>query len=222
MYSSILGYVGVLTSAIKCTLTAKRTTQNRLIWFIVTVLSILGGGSVICDLAVLGTKPTILDSPCKILLTLTIVIMMTATPLYRDKNLSPNHSPSVKMSKVIEKLLIVADSIGVLASAAIGYEHGIEVNGSPFVATVCGWITAVGGGILPAIVISTQVNMTFTNKFKWLKAELIHSIPYYAFGLTTTMVYGVAAMAVGKELAIIGLTPFTVFMGIFTHKRIEA
>lgn len=197
MYLSILSYAGNIASALNIILVAKKITKNRLIWLIAALLSAFGGNFA-CNLVLLSTKQATRNIPCEINLIFISVIMVIVIFAHGTETAKPNCNTVVKIMEFLNELAFITEYLGVLSSAAIGYQIGIQMKSSLFVAAMCGWASAVSGNIFAKIAISTQAGKTFTNKLEWLKSELKYDIRNYTLSLMIMATYGSATAVIGK------------------------
>lgn len=219
-FLSILNYIGDIASAADGILMAQKVTKNRLIWLIAAVLAAFGGGFFIRDLMLLRTTPSILGAPHEITVTVAFALTMSLV-ICHTKEIAKNASNfAARMPAMLKVVFLAIDSLGILASTAIGYERGLQMDGSLLMTVLCGWVTAVGGGILARTVSSIIASKPFTRKFQWLTHELNRNIPYYAYSLVTALTYGLGAMTVGKDLALIILTIPIVLIRILIDKEV--
>lgn len=200
MYLSILSHAGNIASALNIILAAKKITKNRLIWFIAALLSAFGGNFA-CNLLLLGTRHATLNIPCEIKLAFVSVIMVAVIFAHGTETAKPNCNTAVKIMELLNELAFITEYLGVLTSAAIGYQSAIQMKNSLFVAVMCGWTTAVSGNIFAKIAISTQAGKTFTSKLGWLRSELRHDIRNYTLSLMIMATYGLATAVIGKIVA---------------------
>lgn len=221
-YLSILDYAGNLAFIVSCILAVREVTKDRWVWLTAAVLPTFIEIFFICDLASLRTKQFILYSLHKIALTLSIALVMSSVLSYKKASSKRESYIATKISVILKIVLLIADSLGVLASVSIGYERSLSMGGSLLVAIMCGWVTAMGRGIFARIIASILAHIPFSQKLQWLNRELKRNIPYYSFGLIITLAYSLISTAIGKTLVIIVITAPTIAMGIFINKEMSA
>jgi uncharacterized membrane protein YeiH len=176
------------------TLTAANERKPPIIGILSGLLTTFGGGAILRDMLTLGTVPKILSSIGEI-----VAVAVLAA--------------------VLKKALVAADSLGVLAFVAIGYQRGMEINGSVVIAIMCGFYTACGGGILALVLrgLAEKGNL----KREYIKASLTKNTPYYVFGLAMSLTYCVFATAkVDPNVTVAVPTLLAVGLGFLTDKEI--
>lgn len=152
MYLNILNWVGSIASAISGVWSARRYTENRLAWFAIAMLNVFGGNILIRDLAILHTKPAILDEPYEIMLMSCFItaIVILAPSIARVS------SPYDTFNEWPRHILLATDCVSMFACAIIGYERGMNLRNSPLTGILCGFGTMVGTNALTAIMIRLQ------------------------------------------------------------------
>lgn len=220
-YLSILDCAGNLAFTVSYILVAQKITKDRLIWFITAALPMFSEIIFICNLVSLHTKPSILYSLCKNALTLSIALAISSGLFCKKRSYKKESYIATKIFVILKMVLLIADSLGVLASVAIGYEQGLLIGNSQLAAIICGWGTAMGGGVLARITASILVSMPLIQKLQWLKHELNRNILYYVSGLIIALVFSLLAAVMGKDLTVIVMTAPAIIVGIFTNKEIS-
>ncbi|GHU39581.1 hypothetical protein FACS1894105_14340 [Clostridia bacterium] len=131
------------------TLTAEKERKPPIIGLLSGLLTTFGGGALLRDILTLGTVPKILGSIGEIVAVAVFAALLILAFTYDKPFRAIRDKPT--LAAVLKKALVAADSLGVLAFVAIGYQRGMEINGSVVIAIMCGFYTACGGGILALV-----------------------------------------------------------------------
>jgi uncharacterized membrane protein YeiH len=200
---SYMNYIGDIAFAAGGILMAQRVTGKSLIGIFAALLTAFGGGAIIRDSFLLITTPSILSCPIEIIAILALAFLMSAV--------------NVTLKSAASRLILnIMDSIGILAFAIIGFERGLQLSSSLLIAILCGWATAVGGGVLARAMTSGVKGK------RWLKQELYNNIPYYIFGLATTLVYLITRMSYSSDIYLVVIIIPIAVLGIIADRLIAA
>jgi uncharacterized membrane protein YeiH len=165
----------------------------------------------------LGTVPKIFGSPGEIAAVAVFAALLILAFTYDKPFRAIRNRPT--LSAVLKKAMVAADSLGILAFVAIGYQRGMEINGSVLIGIMCAFYTACGGGILALVLRGLAEKRKL--KRDYIKKNLVRNAPYYVFGLTISLTYCVFALAkVHPNVIVAVLTPLAVGLGFLTDKEI--
>lgn len=198
------------------TLAAVRERKSPIIALLSAIFTTFGGGAILRDMLTLGAVPKILGSPGEIaavaVFAALLMLVFTNDRPFRAIRKRPT------LAAALKKTLVVADSLGVLAFVKIGYERGIEFDGSIVIAVICGFYTACGGGIL-ALVARGLAEKGAEKKGAYIKSKLVKNAPYYIYGFLMSLTYCVLAIA-NADSNVAVLTALAVGLGFLTDKEI--
>lgn len=169
---SLLSYMGTAASTINGTLTAKKMELPFFLQFLSGISTAFFGEVFLRDLILLQTTPTIFNKPLEISTTIAVCIVSIIALMHK------------KPGNIYLSGLCLLDSIGIVGSAAIGYNHGTKMGF--LIAFVCGFVTACGDNIL-----ATIIQMIVKKNYKLFFTILSVKKWYYLFIASISVVYGI-------------------------------
>ena len=214
LWMAIITQIGNIVFFVEGFRSAKKESKLLHICLLSAFLTFCGGGSGLRDVLVLRTQPAILNITFNEALPI-ILIALLMIPTFKF------NSKSKTINSALPKVLLIGDSLGVLAFVRAGFERGIIMNGSLVVAVCCAFLTACGGGIL-AVLVRSLSEEKFKNKIVYLSKKIRENIPYYRFCFTVTMTYALFRTAgASANLLTVLLTPPALFIGLIADNKMN-
>jgi uncharacterized membrane protein YeiH len=201
-----MGYIGDIAFVISGILVAKRLGLRPFWQFLSGMSTFCFGGIFIRDIGLLNTMPSIFGSPLEIAATAAVGIA-AIWALRRA-------SKKAVLGKVLSTALCVTDSIGIAGFTAFGYGRGMRASGSWEIALACALATAIGGGLVAAVIRSAA-----SKDWRHFPKTLAGNIFYYAFAVLISAAYG-ALYTFGKntDSALIALAIAAIVLGFIVEK----
>lgn len=200
-FISLLSYIGTAASVVRMILTAKKTELPYFLQFLSGICTAFFGGIFLRDLILLQTVPAALNIPWEIVTTTAFCIFIIILLKYKEPG------------NICLSTLCLLDSIGIVASTAIGYNQGAKEG--ILIAFACGFVTACGGDIL-----ATAIQMVATKNFNAFFNILTDNKWYYLFAVSMSVVYSILHLTNhNTNTAIMALTATAIVIGLIIERN---
>ena len=162
---SVIYYLGIIACGIQGS--KKSCYQHK--WFCLptSFLAAMGGG-IIRDLFILFVFPAAFTMSCMP----DVTIALCAGLIYR---LIPERN---KVQNILRHLVILIDALGVGSFIALGVDKALSLGATQDIAFCCGIITALGGGILSALICGQTIREVMTT-----------NVTYRIITISSTLLY---------------------------------
>jgi len=126
-----------------------------------------------------------------------------------------------KTERVLTAVLCAADSVPVLAFAAVGFGHGVKLTGSPLIGILGGFLTAAGGGAIAILVRSVGQNRG--ERKEYLCEMFSHvRVPYFLLCLITAVTWAMLqSIGASVNLALVVLVVPVIVLGFMVDKAMQ-
>lgn len=151
---SIIYYFGIIACGIQGS--KKSCQQYKRFCLPASFLAAMGGG-IFRDLFILYVFPAAFTYKCVI----DNIIALCAGITYYS------YSKKYKMQNVINYFATLADALGVGTFIAIGVDKSLNLSANPYIALCSGIATALGGGVLSALLCGHSLYEIFTNNIAY-------------------------------------------------------
>jgi len=207
-----LGLCGSAVFALNAVIAAKKDGQNRLVQMLCGIITAIGGGLFLRDLALLHVMPHVFGAWWEVPMVIAVTGMFVGV-ISRDWKIGN------KVKKAVNTILVAAESIAVLAFVMAGFRYGAKVTDSPLIGIIAGFLTAAGGGMISIIIRS----INHSNRAEYLLDMFGYiRVPYFLLCLIAATVYAILqSIGVGVNTALLILVMPIIMLGFVVDKAMR-